>query len=87
MSANVKKVVKLSKEDKLIDLLKKNKSMSAWEIAYKIKSCDVRKIISNIRAHADEHGFTVADSWEVNETSGARYKIYSLKVLKKTKKK
>jgi hypothetical protein len=84
---NVKKNVKLSKEDKLIDLLKKNKFMSAWEIAYKIKSCDVRKIISNIRANAEEHGFTVGDSWEVNETTGARYKIYFLKVLKKAKKK
>ena len=87
MSGNVKKVVKVSKEDKLVDLLKKNKEMSAWEIAYKIKSCDVRKIISNIRANADEHGFTVSDSWEVNEKTGARYKIYSLKVLKKAKKK
>ena len=87
MSVNVKKVVKMSKEDKLVDLLRKNKAMSAWDIAYKIKSCDVRKIISQIRGNSEEHGFTIVDSWEVNEKTGARYKIYSLKVLKKTKKK
>lgn len=87
MSGNVKKNVKLNKVEKLVELLKTNKKMSAWEIAYKIKSCDVRKIISELRAKAEVLGFTIADEWEVNETTGARYKIYSLKVLKKTKKK
>lgn len=87
MAANVKKVVKLNKSEKVIELLKNNGPMSAWEIAYKIKSCDVRKIISRVRAESDELGFTVVDTWEVNEKSGVRYKVYSLKALKKAKKK
>ena len=85
MSANVKKNVKLNKVEKLVELLKTNKKMSAWEIAYKIKSCDVRKIISELRAKAEVLGFTITDEWEVTE-AGTRYKMYSLKALKKAKK-
>lgn len=83
---NVKKNVKLNKVEKLVELLKTNKKMSAWEIAYKIKSCDVRKIISELRAKAEVLGFTIADEWEVTET-GTRYKMYSMKALKKAKNK
>lgn len=84
---NAKVVAKVNKIDKLIELLKQNKKMSAWEIAYKIKSCDVRKIISRIRSKSDELGYTISDEWEMNEKSGIRYKVYSIRTLKKRKNK
>ena len=66
----------MSRANKVIDYLHENRVITSMKIIKMMDATSPSKVISEVRRKLALNGLDLCDSWERNENTGSRYKIY-----------